>query len=221
MDHQNEPLYQELEQKIKLATGKVVGSLPGLESITQDEAKRIIGRYSLAFAEKFVYWLTVAKSEMVSDEARGIIESNIGDEVYGDHTNMLLDFAGSLGAKTTGKDYDDFNLYNSEMLEMISKRGNRDESRGLRVVTHIAMVESVLSQTMGYLEGIAGKLTEDTHLTYTQVHSENDPHHTTMFLNVIYLEMKQKGISTFEMIDEAIAHSVNYFKGIYLPASTQ
>ena len=81
---------------------ELLTSLPRAETLTADERRGIIARYTAVLEGNFIYWMTGAYLAVGSPEARTIIIDNLREEVRDCHPAMLRRFATGANAVPTG-----------------------------------------------------------------------------------------------------------------------
>jgi hypothetical protein len=172
------PIQEHVEQAIE----ELMASLPRPEQLSADEQRGIIARYAAVLEGNFIYWMTAAHLAVVSDEARGIIEDNLREEVRDNHPGMLRRFV--IAARAVPTDVDASTVYRS--LEQVRRFvGDLDP---VRIVVMMAFFEGFITRFMPYLADLAARR-GSAEQEYTDVHGVVDVVHTEGLFRALEAEM--------------------------------
>ena len=83
---------------------ELIASLPAPSTLTSDERRGIIARYSAVLEGNFIYWMTAALIAVKTEEAREELIENLHEEVKDAHPAMLRRFAIAAHAYPTDAD---------------------------------------------------------------------------------------------------------------------
>src|SRR3989344_2527003 len=103
------------------AKEEVRAFLPDVNSLSGDDCRRILKRYSAAISGNFVNWMAGTAVACRSVEGRYAAEENVYVEVKDNHSGMLKEFAKNSGAQPMQEDYDYVEPYVSRIQGEVSK----------------------------------------------------------------------------------------------------
>ena len=150
---------------------ELISSLPAPKSLTRDERRGIIARYTAVLEGNFIYWMTAALIAVKTDEAREELLENLHEEVKDAHPAMLRRFAIAAHAFPTDSDA---MAINEDLTKVRVFLGRLSAVQSL--VT-MAFFEGFIQRFMGYLADLA-KAEGSTEMEYTDVHGVCDIAHT-------------------------------------------
>src|SRR5580700_11607019 len=93
-----------IKPRIDSEIDDLIGSLPDPKSLTAEQRRGIIARYTAVLEGNFIYWMTAAYLSVQTEEARPIIIDNLLEEVRDSHPAMLRKFAIAADALPTKED---------------------------------------------------------------------------------------------------------------------
>lgn len=149
----------------------LVAALPEPGSLTAEERRGLIARYSAVLEGNFIYWMTASLIATKSEQAREELIENLNEEVRDAHPEMLRRFAIAAHAFPTDKDSLEVNEDLTEMRLFLGKLS------AVQSLTSMAFFEGFIQRFMGYLAGLAAAQ-GSTDMQYTDVHGVCDIEHT-------------------------------------------
>jgi len=196
-----------IANEIHRARTEVKAFLPDVNSLSSEDCKRILKRYSAAIAGNFVNWMAATAVACRSVEGRYAAEENVYVEVRDDHSGMLKEFVKNSDARPTQEDYDYVEQFVSGVQIEVSKMS------GLFLTTLMGVLENTSADFVPFLSEASKKL-GNTNLRYTDVHGEADKEHADQF--VWALEHEAKNYENAEQsIKEGVDTTVLFLKGIF------
>lgn len=150
---------------------ELIASLPAPSTLTSDERRGIIARYSAVLEGNFIYWMTAALIAVKTEEAREELIENLHEEVKDAHPAMLRRFAIAAHAYPTDADA---MAVNDDLNRVRVFLGRLSAVQSL--VT-MAFFEGFIQRFMGYLAGLAAAQGSKD-MEYTDVHGVCDVAHT-------------------------------------------
>jgi hypothetical protein len=195
---EGESLGASIQQQIATTVDNLIAQLPNPASLSPEQRRGIIARYSAVLEGNFIYWMTAAYIAVKSDEVRPILAENLFEEIRDSHPAMLRRFAVAAHAYPTDAD----GLATSEELTKV--RLFLGKLQGVQSVLTMAFFEGWIQRFMGYLADLA-KAQGSSELEYTDVHGVCDVTHTAELFRALSLEMSINPISAdtdlFEGVD--------------------
>lgn len=167
---------------IEHAIEEVVSSLPNPASLSADERRGLIGRYTAVLEGNFIYWMTATYLSVRSDDGHAIIEDNLREEVRDNHPGMLRRFA--VAARATSTDAD--RMVIDRDLQAV--RGFVARLAALEIILMMAFFEGFIQRFMPYLAELAVRQ-GSTEREYTDVHSVVDIAHTQGLITAFESEL--------------------------------
>jgi hypothetical protein len=160
----------------------LLASFPKPETLSADQRRGVIARYTAVLEGNFIYWMTGAYLAAKSDEARAAIIDNLHEEVRDAHPLMLRKFAMAAKAFPTEADAMavDRNLANVRLF--IGKL------QPVPILATMAFFEGLIQRYMAYLADLA-RLQGSTEMVYTDVHGVCDIAHTAGLYQALQAEM--------------------------------
>jgi len=197
----------EVKENIETAIEIVRSNLKPVQTISEIEARAIIGRYVAAVEGNFVPWMSAATLYCRSPQGKFAAMENLDVEIRGNHPGMLRSFAKSSNSEPTLKDYNDVQEGVDLMRIFVSK------ANGLEILTIMATLENVSSVFVPFLEKLAVKLGSED-FTYLSVHGEADIHHANQFIWAIDHEVKFYS-DPLNLIRNSISMTLAYLDPIF------
>jgi hypothetical protein len=195
---QDESLVASIQQQITTIIDDLIAQLPNPESLTPEQRRGIIARYSAVLEGNFIYWMTAAYIAVKCDEVRPILAENLFEEVRDSHPAMLRRFTVAAHAYPSAKDA----LATDK--EVTNVRLFLGKLQAVQSVLTMAFFEGWIQRFMAYLADLAGAQ-GSSELEYTDVHGVCDITHTAELFRALSLEMAVNPISPdadlFEGVD--------------------
>ena len=170
-----------IKPRIDSEIDSLVAALPDPKSLTPEQRRGIIARYSAVLEGNFIYWMTAAYLSVQSEEARPILIDNLREEVGDCHPEMLRRFAIAAHAFPTEAD-------NMAVREGLAKvRMFLGRLQGVQNVLTMGFFETYIQRFMAYLADLA-VAQGSTDLEYTDVHGVCDIAHSEGLLMALSSE---------------------------------
>jgi len=186
------------QEYIKVAIDNVVSGLPDPDSLSHEQRRGIIARYTAVLEGNFIYWMTATYLSVHSSEGHAIIEDNLREEVRDNHPGMLRRFA--VAAHATSTDVDRTAIDR----ELQAVRAFVARLAALEIVLMMAFFEGFIQRFMPYLADLAVR--QGSHeREYTDVHSVVDLEHTQGLLDAFASELS--------FVHEPVSHAT-LFEGV-------
>lgn len=202
-------LDQKLKTKYDNATSQVATSLKSVETITEDDARKIIQRYTAVFEGNFLSWMSGASITARSVVSRFAADENLWVELKYDHPAMLRNFAVSCNAEPSKEDF----KYMHEEIQ--NTRNMVSELSGLKNICLMGTLENTSAAFIPYMAELGKKL-GCTDFTYTDVHGEADIEHANQFLEALSDEQNQGYGSAEQDIDNTIEQTLKLLNKIFV-----
>jgi len=167
---------------IERSIEEVVSSLPTLASLSDDERRGLIARYTAVLEGNFIYWMTATYLSVRSDDSHAIIEDNLREEVRDNHPGMLRRFA--VAARATSTDADRMRIDR----DLQAVRAFVARLAALEIILMMAFFEGFIQRFMPYLAELAVRQ-GSTEREYTDVHSVVDIAHTQGLITAFESEL--------------------------------
>jgi len=159
------------QEYIGHAIDSLMAWLPAPQTLTDDELRGIIARYSAVLEGNFIYWMTGAYLAVRSPEAKASIEENLLEEVKDNHPGMMHRFAVAARAEPTELDR---RAVDRDLQNVRALVGKLDS---MKTVLMMAFFEGFLQKFMAYLADLAARR-GSSEMVYTDVHGVCDIAHT-------------------------------------------
>jgi hypothetical protein len=179
---QTESLGALVQQRVTTRIDELIEQLPDPHSLTPDQRRGIIARYSSVLEGNFIYWMTATYLAVDSEDARPILLENLHEEVRDSHPVMLRKFAIAAKAFPTDKDA----LFVNP--ELTSVRLFLGKLQGVQSLLTMAFFEGLIQRLMPFLWNLAA-LQGSAEREYTDVHGVCDIAHTEGLFRAVSLEM--------------------------------
>jgi Iron-containing redox enzyme len=177
----------------------LMSALPNPETLTAEERRGIIARYSSVLEGNFIYWMTATYLSTKSEEARPILIDNLREEVGDCHPEMLRRFAVAANALPTEIDTIAVQADLSKVRLFLGRLS------GVQNLLTMAFFEGYIQQFMAYLAELAAAQ-GSSEMVYTDVHGVCDVAHS---------EGLFRALAT-EMADSPLDPSADLFEGVDL-----
>jgi hypothetical protein len=176
------PLGASIQQQVDFYISDLLGSLPDPKTLTSEQRRGIIARYTAVLEGNFIYWMTGALLAVRSQEARAIIMDNLHEEVRDSHPAMMRRFAIAAAAFPT--DSDSLAVHR----DLTNVRLFVGKLSGVPVIITMAFFEGFIQKFMASLAELA-RLQGSVEMEYTDVHGVCDIAHTEGLFRALDVEM--------------------------------
>jgi len=207
-----------IKPRIDSEIDSLVAALPDPKSLTPEQRRGIIARYSAVLEGNFIYWMTAAYLSVQSEEARPILIDNLREEVGDCHPEMLRRFAIAAHAFPTEAD-------NMAVREGLAKvRMFLGRLQGVQNVLTMGFFETYIPRFMSYLADLA-VAQGSTDLEYTDVHGVCDIAHSEGLLMALSSEASinppDPSADLFEGVNDlrALIQTINGTEHASVPAA--
>jgi len=182
LESQNHPSVDaSLQNTLNGLIEELMSSLPEIGSLTREERRGIIARYTAVLEGNFIYWMTATLLATQSEDARPILLENLHEEVRDAHPVMLRRFAIAAGAFPTDSDA---LAVDADLTKVRVFLGRLSSVQSLATM---AFFEGFIQRFMSYLADLA-KAQGSTDMEYTDVHGVCDIAHTDGLLRAFSTE---------------------------------
>ncbi len=171
-----------LRQQVDQVIDGLINALPDPKSLTAEQRRGIIARYTAVLEGNFIYWMTATYLSSMSVEAHPILLDNLREEVADCHPAMLRKFAVAAHAFPTDKDALDIDADLTKVRLFLGRLG------GMQNLLTMAFFESYIQRFMSYLAELA-RLQGSTEMVYTDVHGVCDVAHSEGLFQATASEM--------------------------------
>jgi hypothetical protein len=172
-----------IQAHIDRITDELLASFPKPTSLTAEQRRGIIARYSTVLEGNFIYWMTGAYIATSSAEAHEEIMENLHEEVRDSHPLMMRKFAIAANAMPTDRDALAVNENLTKMRLFIGRLS------GVPILVSMAFFEGLIQKFMPYLAELA-TLQGSSEMEYTDVHGVCDIAHTAGLYKALQAEME-------------------------------
>jgi hypothetical protein len=159
----------------------LMASLPEPKTLTSEEKRGIIARYTAVLEGNFIYWMTATLLAVKAEDARPILLDNLFEEVRDAHPAMLRRFAiaanafpGEADAMAVNKEMNDMRVFLGKLSPVQS-------------LASMAFFECYIQKFMPYLAELATER-GSSDMEYTDVHGVCDIAHTDGLFNALSIE---------------------------------
>ena len=188
-----------IQEKVNSIIDDLIESLPPVETLTPEEQRGIIARYSAVLEGNFIYWMTAALLAVKSETARPILIDNLMEEVRDAHPYMLRRFF--IAAQSFPSAEDSLAVH-EDLTKMRLFLGRLSAVQSLATM---AFFEGFIQRFMGYLASLAAAQ-GSKEMEYTDVHGVCDIAHTAGLFQALGEEMSLSPLSAGQDV----------FEGVYL-----
>jgi hypothetical protein len=197
----NRSLTAPIQERVGRVIDDTLASFPNPESLSPEQRRGIIARYTAVLEGNFIYWMTGAYIAVKSDEARAEIMENLVEEVRDSHPLMMRKFA--IAARATPTD-SDARAVNGNLTKVRLFIGRLSP---VPILVTMAFFEGLIQKFMPYLAELA-QLQGSPELEYTDVHGVCDVAHTAGLYHALQAEM--------DLDDALIPEDRALFEGVEL-----
>jgi hypothetical protein len=170
-----------IKPRIDSEIDDLIGSLPDPKTLTAEQRRGIIARYTAVLEGNFIYWMTAAYLSVQTEEARPTLIDNLREEIRDCHPEMLRRFAIAAHAFPT---HDDAMAVRDGLTNVRLFLGRMS---GVQNVLTMGFFESYIQRFMSYLGDLA-VAQGSTDLEYTDVHGVCDIAHSEGLLQALEAE---------------------------------
>ena len=188
------------------AEQEVRAFLAAPETLSPEQSRDIIARYTAAIAGNFVPWMAAASVSVRSLQARFACEENITQEMHGDHPGLLETFARGANAEPTAQDH-------TAVADAVQNiRTLVHEMNGLKLLTLMACLERTSNGFIPFLADLAHER-NSREFTYTNVHGLADAKHAEQFLWALSFEQNEYEDAP-RIVEETVRRCVTFLRTI-------
>lgn len=178
----NHPVDPAIQHAINSSIDALMGSLPNPKTLTAEERRGIIARYTAILEGNFIYWMTATLIAVQAEDAKPILLENLHEEVRDAHPAMLRRFAVAANAFPT--DHDSLSV-DDGVTKVRRFLGRLSATQSLATM---AFFEGFIQKYMAPLAEMAA-LQGSTDMEYTDVHGVCDIAHTDGLFRALSAEM--------------------------------
>jgi hypothetical protein len=179
---ESHPFDDALSQRVNAVIDELMVSLPDPKTLTTEEQRGIIARYSAVLEGNFIYWMTAALLAVQSVGAKPILLENLHEEVRDAHPAMLRRFA--IAAHSFPTDRDALAVHE----DLTNVRLFLGRLSAVQSLVTMAFFEGFIQKFMPYLASLAAAQ-GSTEMEYTDVHGVCDIAHTQGLFQALSAEM--------------------------------
>lgn len=208
------PVDSAVKQTINTAIDEFIGSLPDPKTLSAEERRGIIARYTAVLEGNFIYWMTATLIAVHAEDAKPIILENLHEEIRDSHPAMMRRFA--IAAHAFPNDRDAFAV-DKLLTDMRLFLGRLSAVQSLATM---AFFEGSIQKFMPYLAGLAA-LQGSKDLEYTDVHGVCDIAHTEGLFQALSVEMAVNPLEPGKDLFEGVHILRTLMEAIVFNPSTQ
>jgi hypothetical protein len=176
------PIDTSIQTEVDSIIDDLLISLPDPNSLSSEQRRGIISRYTAVLEGNFIYWMTASYLSARAPEARPILLENLHEEVRDSHPVMLRKFA--LAAHAFPSDLDALAVHH----DLTNVRLFLGRLSGVRTILMMAFFEGFIQRFMIYLAELAAQQ-GSAEQEYTSVHGVCDVAHTQQLFCALAAEM--------------------------------
>ncbi len=171
-----------IHHAIDIQIDSLMGCLPNPKTLSAQERRDIIARYTAILEGNFIYWMTATLIAVQAEDAKPILLENLNDEVRGAHPAMLRRFA--IAAHAFPTDTDTLAVTDGvTKVRLFLARLSATQSLAM-----MAFFEGFIQKYMTPFAQIAA-LQGSSEMEYTDVHDVCDIGHTDGLFRSLAAEM--------------------------------
>ncbi|HTV14871.1 MAG TPA: iron-containing redox enzyme family protein [Acidobacteriaceae bacterium] len=170
-----------IQERVNASIDQLMASLPDPKSLTLEEQRGIIARYTAVLEGNFIYWMTAALLAVKSEDAKPILLENLYEEVRDAHPDMLRRFAIAAHAFPTDSDALAVHEDLTKMRRFLGRLS------AVQTLATMAFFEGFIQKFMPYLAALAAAQ-GSTEMEYTDVHGVCDIAHTEGLFQALAVE---------------------------------
>ena len=173
---------ESIQEHLNGVTDEMMLALPAPVSLTSEERRSVIARYSSVLEGNFIYWMTGAYLASRTTESRDIITENLLEEVRECHPGMMRRFAVAAHAVPGEADAEIVYANLSRVREFVGRLSAPS------LLTMMAFFEGFIQRFMPYLAECAREQGSNER-EYTDVHSVCDIGHSQELFRALDAEL--------------------------------
>lgn len=170
-----------IQNKVNQSIDDLIASLPSINSLTREQRRDIIARYTAVLEGNFIYWMTATLLAVGTEEAKPILLENLHEEVRDSHPAMMRRFAVAARAYPTAEDALAVDPDLTHVRLFLGKLS------GVQSLLTMAFFEGFIQKFMPYLAGLA-RAQGSSEMEYTDVHGVCDIEHTAGLFRAFEME---------------------------------
>ena len=209
---QNAAIESFVKPKIEGMIDELITSLPEINTLTSDERRGILARYTAVLEGNFIYWMTATLISVRSEGARPHILENLDEEVREAHPVMLRRFAVAAHAFPTDTDALAVDADLTKVRQFLGRLS------AVQSLATMAFFEGYIQRFMGYLANLA-TAQGSVEMEYTDVHGVCDIAHTQGLFDALSAETEVNPLDPeadlFEGVEllRNLIHTIVYGRG--------
>jgi len=207
----NTPNLEWIQAQLQGAADRLLNSLPDPASLTMEQRRGMIARYTAVLEGNFIYWMTGAHLAVRTEEARSIMVDNLTEEVRDSHPAMMRRFA--LAANAVPTDMDALVVHE----DLTKVRMFVGELSAVPTLLMMGFFEGFIQKFMAYLADLAVRQ-GSTEMEYTDVHGVCDIAHTEGLMRALSAEMALESKETADDLFEGVELLTNLMRTVLEPA---
>jgi hypothetical protein len=201
------------EHHFDVARNAVKAFLPEPDSMSVDECRAALRRYTAAVTPNFVKWLAAASLSARSQDARYAASENVYVEIRDDHPGMLRALARGSGALPETSDYEQVEPFVALVQSQVTKMN------GLFLTAMNGCIEHTSLDYVPWIARISERL-GNTNMEYVDVHGEADISHAQQLTWALNKEAAMHD-DPEPQISGACEVTVAFFRGVLLGGEPQ
>ncbi len=199
-----------ITDRIALMNESVTTLLQPLDSLNEEDQRKILKRYCAAMEGNFISWMAGASISSRSVQGKHASDENLWEELTQDHPSMLRKLAKESGCEPEPQDHTYIENEVQEIRRMVA------EMSGLKSLALMTFLENTSVVFIPYLSQLAEDLgCSDT--TYTDLHGEADLEHAEQFQEALGYECQQKYLRPQEDIEAVAKITLKLLEKIFRP----
>lgn len=172
---------EQAEPVITQMIDELIGTLPDPKTLTSEERRGIIARYTAVLESNFIYWMTATLIATKAEDARPILLDNLHEETRDAHPHMMRKFA--LAAHAFPTDTDALAVHD----DVTNMRLFLGRLSAVQSLAAMAFFEGFIQKFMPFLASLAAE-EGSTEMEYTDVHGVCDVAHTAGLFQALAVE---------------------------------
>jgi hypothetical protein len=206
------PVDPAIQQTITSSIDALMGSLPNPKTLSAEERRSIIARYSAVLEGNFIYWMTATLIAVQSESAKEELLENLHEEVKDAHPEMLRRFSIAAHAFPT---QEDVLAVKDDVTKVRLFLGRLSATQSLAAM---AFFEGFIQKYMAQLAELAAAQ-GSTEMQYTDVHGVCDIAHTDGLYRALSAELAINPPAPGADLYEGVALLRNAMAAAILPPS--
>ncbi len=199
-------IHPEIQKKLLEARARVREFIPS--SVSDEDARKILARYTAALEGNFIAWMGAAALVVRSVQAKYAASENLWVELKDDHAGMLHQFVASAGVDVASSHVHEVEGSVAAVRALLATMSSV-ESLAL-----MAYLENTSAEFVPFLGKIAQQLGSVDDI-YVRVHGEADVLHADQFAWALGYEIVEDD-RAFEKIDKSFAIGEQLLRSIFI-----